>query len=144
MLTNDAPSKKVKKKKRKHCTIFIKMYSILDISEYLDNFNSNYIYMLQMLKFSKIMFFKEQICIKENEEFFGFFYKKIQNRIFKINWLFNRHVLKLFLWCAGHNLIMASNIVKGFGLKTKICFICCTCLIITNVMDDIQQHQHTL
>jgi len=44
MLTNDAPSEKVKKKKRKHCTIFIKMYSILNISEYLDNFNSNYIY----------------------------------------------------------------------------------------------------
>jgi len=24
-----------------------------------------------MLKFSKIMFFKEQICVKENEKYFG-------------------------------------------------------------------------
>jgi hypothetical protein len=31
------------------------------------------------------MFFQEQICVKENEEFFGIFlYKKIQNGISKI------------------------------------------------------------
>jgi hypothetical protein len=38
-----------------------------------------------MVKFSKIMFFKEQICVKENEEYFGIFNKKIQNGSFKIN-----------------------------------------------------------
>jgi len=74
MFINDATSEKVKKKKRKHCTIFNKMYSILEILEYLDNFNTNFIYMLQMLKFSKIIFFKKKICIKENEEFFELFY----------------------------------------------------------------------
>ncbi len=36
------------------------------------------IYTLQMLKFSKIMFFKEQICVRENEKYFGILKTKIE------------------------------------------------------------------
>jgi hypothetical protein len=38
-----------------------------------------------MLKISKIMFFNEQICVKENENYFGILKRRIQNEIFKIN-----------------------------------------------------------
>jgi len=56
---------------------------------------------LEIMKFLFFNFVKEQIVVKENEDFLDFFvflfffFFFFQNGILKINYFFNKHVLKL-------------------------------------------------
>jgi hypothetical protein len=86
-----------KKWKRKHCTIFNKMYSILEILEYLDaSTQIIYIYVTNAKILKNYVFPRTNLCQGKWRIFWNL-KKKIQNGIFKINWFFNRHVLKLCL-----------------------------------------------